>query len=829
MSSNIELSKIYKNIIKWAWLLLVVGMLSLAALFVLVSFTKMPDTEELENPDYEQASLIYSDNSTELGRYYSKNRDLLTFEELNPHLIDALVATEDERFFNHSGIDARGTARAVAFLGKRGGASTITQQLAKQFFTKTSRSFVKRVWQKMKEWVIAIEFEKRYTKEEIIAMYLNKFEFIYNAFGVSSAAKTYFGKDQKSLSVDESAILIGMLKNPYTYNPKRNPELMKKRRNVVLYQMVKNGYLTESDFELLKEKDIDLTDFSRTFHYEGPAPFFRATLTNYVKRLFEDKKFRKPDGTPYDIYEDGLKFYTTINKKMQEHAEEVAVSHMKDIQRKYFNLWKNKDPWTYKADKNQKEIRKSSFNKAVRESERYQKMRTRKISDLLDRLDSEVPGAILRDVDINRMIQEEKSPGHLNKLRRQEIIGSKLANTYKAIMRSSLWKEIKTARKSLDKEAMDIFNRNTKMKVFSYEDGFEKTVTMTPLDSIRYHHQHMQIGSTGIDPLTGEVKIWVGGIGNKYFKYDHVLSNRQVGSTFKPFVYATAIHQGISPCQKVEDIRHQIPAGEPNFKLLETWAPNNSNGEFTGDAITLKEALKLSKNSISVWLVKELASVKPIRNLVEKLGISKSKIPDAPSIVLGAAQVNVLEMTAAYSTFANNGTYIEPIFLKRIEDKDGRVIYNAVPEKRKVFTEKYNDAMVNFLKHASSLHTWRLSSEWGGKTGTTNDFVDGWFMGISPDLVIGTWVGGEHNWIRFLSITQGSGGVMARPFYIKLMQKLEQDAEILLNTNSSFKIPDGERIVFDCEAFNDELPSKEAKDKLKREKVLNDQFDEEFQ
>ncbi len=828
MTKKKEIKINYSALIKWGWLVLVCGLLFLASLFVLVSFTKLPDTEELENPDYEEASIIYATDLSELGRFYSQNRELLTYENLNPHLINALIATEDERFFNHSGIDSRGTARAFFYLGRRGGASTITQQLAKQFFTKRSRSFIKRIWQKMKEWVIAIEFEKRYTKEEIIAMYLNKFEFIYSSFGVSSAAKTYFGKDQSKLSLGEAAILIGMLKNPHTYNPKINPDNALKRRNVVLRQMAKNNYISEEELEKFKEESIDLTDFNRSFHYDGLAPYFRATLTSHLKNLLAKNKYRKPDGTKYDIWEDGLKIYTTIDKDMQRHAEEAAVNHMKVIQDRYFNLWRNKDPWTHKADGRQKGIRKASFNRAVRESERYKRLRQGIIGNLIQDIIDEIPDARLLDSDINRMIEEEKTPGYLNKLRRQEIISSKQSNAYKAILRTELWQNLKQKRAELDQKAIKAFNQKIKMRVFSYNDNKEKTISMTPLDSIRYHHKHMQIGSVSIDPATGNVKTWVGGIGNKYFKYDHVLSNRQVGSTFKPFVYATALMQGISPCQKVEDRQYEIVGGDRNFDLLETWSPSNSNGQFSGEMTSLKDGLKFSKNSLSVWLIKELGNVRLIRNLVDKMGIDKKKVPNAPSIVLGAAQLNVLEMTAAYSTFANNGTYIEPVFLTRIEDKDGKVLYNAVPSKKKVFTEKYNDAMVNYLKHASSNHSWRLGSEWGGKTGTTNDFVDGWFMGISPDLVVGTWVGGENNWIRFLSIEQGSGGVMARPFYIEFMNRLEKDKSIKLNNSASFKIPKGDRIVFDCEMYNDELPSKEAKDREKKIKVLNDQFEEEF-
>ena len=829
MAKGKDYNALMKNLAKWGWLCLVSGILVMAAIFVLVSFTRMPDTEELENPDYEQASIIYADDLSELGRFYSKNRVLLTYEELNPHLINALIATEDERFFNHTGIDARGTARAIIFLSTRGGASTITQQLAKQFFTKRSRSFVKRVWQKLKEWVIAIEFEKRYTKEEIIAMYLNKFEFIYQSFGVSSASRTYFGKDQKDLTIDEAAILIGMLKNPYIYNPKRNPENAKKRRNVVLGQMLKNERITQAEFDELKEKSIDMSNFNRTFQYEGLAPHFRTTLTNYLKKLFDQKKYRKPDGTVYNPFEDGLKIYTTINKQMQQYAEEAAFDHMAKIQKTYFNVWKNKDPWTYGADKNQKKIRKDAFNRAVRESDRYRSMRASTVGKVISEIQNDIPDARLWEADINRMLGEEKETGYLNKLARRDIVTGSQIKRYKAIMRSPKWQELKDERAALDQKAMEVFNQPRKMNVFSYENGGEKTVTMSPLDSIRYHQKHMQIGSVSIDPSNGHVKAWVGGIGNKYFKYDHVLSNRQVGSTFKPFLYATALmNQGILPCQKVQDIQYVIPAGDPNFKLIDTWAPSNSRGTFSGDMVTLKEALRLSLNSVSVWLVKELGSVKLIRDLVEKMGIEKKKIPDAPSIVLGAAQVNVLEMTAAYATFANQGTYIEPAFLLRIEDKDGRIIYNNISSQKRVFTEMYNDVMVNYLKHASSAVSWALSSDFGGKTGTTNDYVDGWFMGISPELVVGTWVGGEMNWIRFNSITQGAGGVMARPFYIDYMKELERDPLIQLNKGRTFQIPEGDRVVFDCEAYAQELPSKMAKDKEIEKKVLNDQFEEEF-
>lgn len=818
-------------LVKWSWLFLGVGLLFTFAIFVLVSFTKMPDTEELENPDYEQASIIYAADQTELGRYFSKNRELINFEEMNPHLINALVATEDERYFNHSGIDGKSTARAILFMGKRGGASTITQQLAKQFFTKRSRSFIPRVWQKMKEWVIAVEFEKRYTKEEILAMYLNKFDFIHDSYGVASASKTYFGKPQADLTVDEAAILVGMLKNPWIYNPKRKPDNAAKRRNVVMRQMVKNKFLSPAEYETLKNKEIDLSNFKRSQHFEGLAPYFRATLTSYIKDLLNTDKYRKPDGTKYDIFEDGLRIYTTIDKDMQTHAEAAMYAHMPDVQKKFFSVWQNRDPWTYGADSRQKDIRIDALNKAVRDSERYLKMKNSFLGEVFNKITEKFPDARLWDADISRMLQEEADPRYLNKIKKQDFINGKQANTYKAILRDPLWQELKEKRRELDKSAQQIFNQEVQMRVFAYNEDGEKTVTMTPLDSIQYHHKHLQIGSVSMDPRNGYVKTWVGGIGNKYFKYDHVQSNRQVGSTFKPFLYATALaFHGISPCQKVKDVRHQIPAGDPNFGLLETWAPNNSDGKFTEEDLTLKDALKKSKNSISVWLVKELGSVELIRQLVDNMGIPKRKIPNAPSIVLGASQVNVLEMTGAYGAFANNGVFTQPIFLLRIEDKDGKVIYNAVPSRKKVLAEKYNDAMVKFLEHASSDHKWRLKTkEWGGKTGTTNDFVDGWFMGISPELVVGTWVGGTNNWIRFLSIADGSGGAMARPYFFEFMQRLERDPAIDIDHNAQFPQPEGELIVFDCDQYEQLVSSKDEKDRAVKIKSMNDAFDDDFE
>ncbi len=820
---------LFSKMAKWLWVLLILGLLFAAAIFVLVSYTKMPDTEELENPNYEYASVIYADDNQELGRYFSKNREGVLHEDLNPFLVKALIATEDERFNKHSGVDVRGTIRAVLFLGSKGGASTITQQLAKQFFTKRSRSFVKRVWQKLKEWVIAIQFEKRYTKEEIIAMYLNKFDYTYSSHGISAASKTYFGKDQSRLKVEEAAVLVGMLKNPYYYNPKRFPENAMSRRNVVLKQMVRNEYLTDKAYQELKGNPIDLSNFNRTILYQGIAPYFRETLKQRLKKIFKEDKYRKPDGTIYDVDEDGLKIYTTINKKMQMHGEETMLQHMTQIQKTYDEVWKNKDPWTYKADKKQAKQRKDFLNKAVRTSDRYIKMKNNLMSGIYQKIKEKFPDSRLLDADITRMLTEEQKPGHLNKLIKTDYISKKQASTYKKILSDPLWKELKKQRRVLEDKAKKVFNLKTKMTVFAHEKDGEKSVVMSPMDSIRYHHKMMQLGSVSIDPRNGHVKTWIGGIGNKFFKYDHVISDRQVGSTFKPFVYATAISQGISPCHKIHDIRQEIPAGDPHFKLLDTWAPGNSDGEFTEKWWTLKDGLKKSKNSISVGLLKEMKSVEPIRSMAANLGLNKKNIPSAPAIILGAAQLNVLDMTAAYATFANYGNYNEPTFITKIEDKDGRVIYNSIPNQKRVLSEKYNEVMLNLLQYASSNHTSQLSTDqWGGKTGTTNDFVDGWFMGVSPELVVGTWVGGEYNWIRFLSSYHGYGGIMARPYFLKYMKKLEADPSIRLNEGAFFRIPDGDRVVTDCNQYEKKTFHKDEVDRAKKVKVFKDNWEDEF-
>ena len=810
--------------IKYLWFGIIGLILFCIAGMVLVSYSKLPETSELENPKYEYASILYSSDAQELGRYFEKNRKWVTYEELSPHVVNALIATEDERFHSHSGIDPKGTLRAVIFMGKRGGASTITQQLAKLFFTRRSSNFVKRVWQKLQEWVIAIEFEKRYTKEEIIAMYLNKYDFLYDANGISAAAETYFGKDQGDLNIEEAAALIAMLKNPRVYNPKLYPENADTRRTVVLKQMQKNDMIEKVEYDSLKVIPLDLSNFKRSVHYEGPAPYFRSELKKWLKELLDNPNYAKPGGGKYNIYTDGLKIHTTINMDMQAHAESSMKEHMKQVQDRYFKLWKKRDPWTYDATESQKRIRQNSLYQMIRESDRYQRLRAVYLNDISKRISAEIENVRLWDSDIERMRAEEKKEGHLNNLLRRDIISKKQRKTYYQILQSEAWPELNSQWDLFKEKVKEEFNEKKKMKVFAYNKPGEKDTLMTPLDSIKYHRMHLQIGSVSVDPKSGHVKTWVGGINHKYFKYDHIQSNRQVGSTFKPFVYSSAIfHLGMSPCWKVKDEQYIIPARDPDFGLMESWEPQNSRGTFSNELITLKEGLKQSMNSISVYLVKEMHSVEEIRNLAGYMGIDKSKIPNAPSICLGASDLSVLEMTGAYSSFANRGIHTEPVFVTRIEDKNGKVIYSSVPEQRQALPENYNYVMVDMLKYASSSRHYMLKSEFGGKTGTTNDYVDGWYMGITPNLVVGTWVGGEDPWIRFLSLDQGQGGVMARPFFEKFIKRLEGDPKTGYDYNAKFAIPDSDiGVEIDCSSYEQTQINPE-RDKAKP----TDEFEEE--
>ena len=814
----------FGSYIKIVWLSLFAGIFALTAVFVLISTTQLPDTSELENPKIELATQILDHRDRSLGAFFKYNRKNVRFEELNPNIVNALVATEDERYFDHTGIDVRSTIRAFVYLGKKGGASTITQQLAKQFFTKRSRNIVLRSWQKLKELVIATEFEKRYTKGEIMAMYLNKYDFLYESDGISAAAKTYFGKGQSELSIDESAILVGMLKNPSYYNPVRKPDNALRRRSVVMNQMVKNGYITKEEYKTLNGKPINMSNFKRTNHYEGPAPYFRAELKKWVKNLLKNENITKPDGTKYNIYTDGLIIKTTLDKDMQRHAEASLKVHMSKLQEKFFSRWKDKDIWTYKANEAQKKDRKASLNRKVRTTERFKKMRASHLSEITSKISAEIKGVRLLDGDIFRLFAEDTKVGHLAKLVKQGDITKKQSEVYKEILASGYWPVLKKKWSALQKKSKKVFAKKIPMNVFAYTASGEKTVTMSPRDSIKYHMMHMQLGSMAVDPKTGYVRTWVGGINHKYFQYDHINSNRQVGSTFKPFIYTTAItNLAMSPCYEIQDIQYTIPANDVNFGLLKSWAPANSDG-FSKENLTLKEGLKKSKNSISVKLMTEIGNPELVRSLVSEFGIDKSKVPNSPSICLGSADLSVMDMTGAYTVYANDGTYTKPMFVTSIEDKNGRQIYAATSVQRKALNPKYNHAMVEMLKNASAVSALgHLKSEVGGKTGTTNDYRDGWFMGITPELIVGTWVGGEEQFMRFRSISDGAGSQMARPFFGEFMKRVEADKTINFDTEARFVIPD-ETLELDCDKHRANRHVEPEKNTVPEE----EEFEEEF-
>ncbi len=816
----------YKKLTIAIWTLFILGLVGTILLFLFLSLSKMPNTEELENPNYEYATLIYADDGrTEIGRYFRKNREWTNFATLNPHLIDALIATEDERFYTHTGIDGRAVLRAVANFGRKGGGSTITQQLGKLFFTQRSSNPVKRIYQKLQEWVIAIQFEKRYTKEEIIAMFLNKMDFRYDAVGIASAAKTYFGKEQKQLKIEEAALLIGMLKNPNLYDPLRKPENAMKRREVVLGQMVRTGKLEKEAYDSLRLLPINMDNFNRSDHIKGLAPYFRRELTKELQTILKDPKHADPTGKRYDLYGDGLKIFVTIDAKMQQHAEDALSVHMNKVQGDFFNTWKNKDPWSHEADSRQKSLRQNKLRQMIDESSRYKKLRNKYLQGITSKISGDIDKVRLWNGDIKRLLKAKENSSYLDQLVRDDFISKQQRSTYKEILESDHVLELINQWNKLERVAKSEFSKKTKMNVFAYTPSGEKQAVMSPLDSIKYHGEHLQLGSISIEPQSGYIRTWVGGVGFKYFKNDHVTSNRQVGSTIKPLIYMQAMQQwALSPCLKVTDQQYCIDKNDPNFSVSATWCPQNSRKTYSGEKFTLYDALKNSLNSVSAYLMKEIGNVERVRELAESMGIEKKKIPPYPSIALGTPDLSVMEMTGAYNTLANKGVYVEPTFIKRIEDKEGKVVYQSNPKRRKALDEQYAYLMTDMLKHATSARSWEIESEFGGKTGTTDDYRDGWFMGITPELVVGTWVGGDNQWIRFLNLDLGQGGKMARPFFFEFMRRVEKDKSIGYNKLAVFEPPvDGLSIETNCELYHSlEQPAASPADEM------DDEFEEEF-
>jgi len=826
---------LYRKIIRWSWRILLGGMAIVTLLFVIISMMAIPSFRELEDPSSAEASEVLGSNNEVLGRYFVENRVPVPYEDLSPHLVSALISTEDERFREHCGIDGRAVARVVlrtVMMGDHsaGGGSTVTQQLAKMLYSDrdfeglgTFEKFFKLIYTKLREWITAVKLERAYTKEEIISMYLNQFNFINNAYGIHAASEVYFNKNQELLNIQESATLIGMLKNPSYYNPNRHPDRSIKRRWVVLSQMKKNGILTENQYDSLKVLPLGLQFKSVTFT-DDKAPY----LCDYLEKMVRDSLLELPeckrrDGSKYDIYRDGLKIFTTIDPIYQQHAEAAMAEQMKKIQARFFQVWKGRDPWSYRSkDATDEEIqgRKESLWKFVREGDRYATLWPKFMDNVAEKIRNRHTFE-LRPIDMERMLNEEKTPGTIGKMllsKPKAMVTSEQATAYRRILASKEWPDAKAQYRALNVSIKKQYAQPVKMKIFTWNNPkLQKDTIMSPMDSLRYHRMFLQAGILAVDPTSSEIKAWVGGVNFRYFQYDHIQTRRQVGSTFKPFVYATAIaQQSVSPCFEVYDNPVTIPGRYMNFQHYEDWTPRNSTGEYSGVKLTLKEALKNSVNSVSAYLMKQLGGTEAVRGLCDKLGIDSSRqsngryliMPGSPSMCLGAADLTPFEMTGAYAGFANKGMYGLPFVIKRIEDKYGRVLYRSVPEERAALAENADWVMLEMLQYnvkgAPGINT--LKSQVGGKTGTTNDYTDGWFMGVTPRLVVGTWVGGEDRWIRFLSLADGQGSRMARPIFASFIGRLEKDPKSGYDFNARFVRPSGDLgIETDCATYESTL------------------------
>ena len=746
--------------IKWFWVIFFVGGLSIPAIFLFASFGfmgQMPDHTALENPRTNLATEIISSDGVTIGKfYYRDNRTPVGFDELPNHLVDALIATEDRRFEDHAGIDFKGTLRAIIKLGKDGGGSTISQQLAKQLFHgEGSKNKFGRIVQKIKEWIIAIRLEKQYTKQEIITQYFNIYDFGNNADGIRSASRIYFGKEPSSLNISESAMLVGMFKNSSLYNPRpeRNPVGTKNRRDVVLSQMAKYDFISEALKDSIQATPLNL-NYTPESHREGIATYFRAYLKEHLKDWANNN--RKRNGEKYNIYKDGLKVYTTIDSRMQNIAEQSVSEHMQSLQSEFFvQNTKRRNPTTPFLDLEDEEIEKL-LEQGVRRSERWRKM-----------------------------LYDLKKP-------KDEILSS--------------------------------FKKPIPMKIFSWTaPNNEIDTVMTPMDSMRYYKSFLRSGMMSMEPQTGFVKAWVGGFNYKHFQYDMVKQGkRQVGSTFKPFVYAAAIDQlHLSPCDTLPKAQITIPTMKHGN--MKPWTPKNSNDNYSGFE-TLKSGLANSRNTITARLMNEIGP-NPVISLAKKLGIEQN-IPPVPSISLGTPDLSVFEMVAAYSTFANKGVYTKPVMITRIEDKNGTLLYQFSPQTRDVLSEEIAYVTINLMQGVTEFgsgqrlrhnfasdqtvykevvtgYPYEFDNPIAGKTGTTQNQSDGWFMGIVPNLVTGVWVGGEDRATHFKNIAYGQGATMALPIWANYMKRCYIIDELGISKDE-FDRPEALTIETECGNYEDE-------------------------
>ncbi len=752
-----------KKIVKSLWIFLAAIVLLCVIIFASISYGwigYMPPVEELENPNYKFATEIFSEDGKVLGTFSieKNNRVYSSYADLSSNVINALIATEDVRFTEHSGIDAKALFRAIVKRGillqkSAGGGSTLSQQLAKQLFTENVASnTMQRLFQKPIEWVIAVKLERYYTKEEILTMYLNKFDFLNNAVGIKTASYTYFGCEPKDLKPEQAATLIGMCQNPSLYNPvSRNSKIRKNslgRRNVVLGQMEKAGYITPEECDSLQALPMELK-YHRVDHKEGLATYFREYLRGVMtakepkesdyrgwqkQKYYEDsldwatnplygwcEKNKKKDGSSYNIYTDGLKIYTTIDSRMQKYAEEAVEEHLKDLQIQFFKEKKGRTKAPY-SNKTKQELIDELLNRAMKQTDRYRLMKQSGASET----------------------------------------------------------EIKKA-----------FNTPEEMSVFTWSG--EKDTVLTPMDSIRYYKHFLRAGFMSMDPMNGHVKAYVGGPNYTYFQYDMATGGRrQVGSTIKPYLYSLAMENGFSPCDEMRHVEQTLitETGEP-------WTPRNTSNKRYGEMVTLKWGLANSSNWVSAYLIGKLNPYEFVR-LIHNFGVRNKDIVPALSLSLGSCEISVGEMVSAYTAFANRGIRVAPLFVTRIEDNEGNVLATFTPQMNEVISNSSAYKMLVMLRAVINEGTggrvrgrYGITADMGGKTGTTNDNSDGWFMGFTPSLVSGCWVGGDDRDIHFDTMTYGQGASMALPIWAKYMNKVFADKNLGYDQTERFQLPEG--------------------------------------
>ncbi len=734
----------------WFWSLFVAGCLFLYFLFVFIDkgwVGYLPPLEELQNPKNKYASEIFSADMVSLGRYYRKeNRVGVQYADLSPYLVDALISTEDVRFYEHTGVDSKSLFRAIVLLGRSGGGSTLTQQLAKQLWSPRANNIFERAMQKPIEWVIATKLERLYSKDEILLMYLNQFDFLYNAVGIKSAAQVYFATTPKDLRIEQAAMLVGMCKNPAFYNPIRHPERTTARRNTVLSQMCKYEYITQEERDSLMTLPLGLS-YRSVDHKQGLAPYFREYLRQILtaKEPIESKypdwnkqqyhidreqwdtnplygfcnKNTKPDGSHYDIYQDGLRIYTTIDSRMQQYAEDAVTEHMQEMQERFFKEKSKKSYAPFSRDLKQKDI-DGIMTRSMKQSERYRTMRKAGYTET---------------------------------------------------------------------QITDTFNTPMEMRIFSYQ-GMIDTI-MSPMDSIRWQKYFLRCGFMSMDPHSGHVKAYVGGPNFANFQYDMAtLGRRQVGSTVKPYLYTLAMNEGMWPCDKAVNQEITLIDGNGN-----EWTPRDGHAENKGDTVTLQWGLEKSSNWITAYLM-SLFTPEQLVRLMRSFGI-KGQIDPVVSLCLGPCEVSVEEMVDAYTTFPNKGIRVEPLYVTRIEDNNGNVLATFMPKTHEVLSEQTSYKMIHMLRsvmdHGTGVRVrfkYGLRGPMGGKTGTTQNNSDGWFVAFTPSLVSGCWVGGEDRAIHFDSMAEGQGASMALPIFALYMQKVFADTELGYDENEQFDVPD---------------------------------------